>query len=219
MVFSAMATDYFPRLSGIVNDTGKSKDIINQQAEIALLILAPILTVFLIFINWIVILFYSSRFLPVDKMIHWAALGIFLKATSWPIAYLFVAKGNTKLFFYSELAASIYMLGLNVIGYHLGGLEGLGISFFVSYLIYLIQVFLLAKIKYTFAFGKAFYRIFSIQFLIGILCFMSSRLLTTPFMYIGGSILIVFSGYYSLRELNKRLNLITLILEKFGKNK
>jgi O-antigen/teichoic acid export membrane protein len=219
MVFSAMATDYFPRLSGIVNDTGKSKDIINQQAEIALLILAPILTVFLIFINWIVILFYSSRFLPVDKMIHWAALGIFLKATSWPIAYLFVAKGNTKLFFYSELSASIYMLGLNVIGYQLGGLEGLGISFFVSYFIYLIQVFLLAKIKYTFAFGKRFYWIFSIQFLIGILCFLSSRLLTSPYMYIGGSILIILSGYYSLRELNKRLNLIPLILEKFGKNK
>ena len=157
MVFSAMATDYFPRLSGIVHDTGKSKDIINQQAEVALLILAPILTVFLIFINWIVILFYSTKFLPVDNMIHWAALGIFLKATSWPIAYLFIAKGNSKLFFYSELIVRIFIcLGLNIIGYQLGGLEGLGISFFVGYLIYLIQVFITCQKKIYFCFSKSF---------------------------------------------------------------
>jgi O-antigen/teichoic acid export membrane protein len=218
MVFSAMATDYFPRLSGIVHDREKSNDIINQQAEVALLILAPILTIFLIFINWIVILLYSSRFLPVDKMIHWAALGIFLKATSWPVAYLFVAKGNTRLYFYSELAANVYILGFNVIGYQLGGLEGLGISFFAGYLVYLTQVFILAKRKYTFSFGKEFSKIFLIQFLLGILCFFSSRLLTSPYIYIGGSILIMISAIYSLRELNKRLNLIPLITGRFKKN-
>lgn len=218
MVFTAMSTDYFPRLSGVAHDKGKSNEIINQQAEIALLILAPILTVFLIFINWIVILFYSTRFLPVDNMIHWAALGIFLKATSWPIAYLFVAKGNSKLFFYSELSANIYMLGFNVLGYQMGGLEGLGISFFAGYLFYLMQVFFLARHKYTFAFERAFYRIFVIQFSLGIMCFMSSRLLSTSFLYVGGSLLIALSSYYSFQQLNKRLNLIPLILEKLGKN-
>jgi O-antigen/teichoic acid export membrane protein len=219
MVFTAMATDYFPRLSGIVHDPGKSKEIINQQAEVALLILAPILTVFLIFINWIVILFYSARFLPVDKMIHWAALGIFLKATSWPIAYLFVAKGNTRLFFTNELTANIYMLGFNVAGYQLGGLEGLGISFFAGYLVYLAQVFIIANRKYTFAFGRKFYKIFCIQFLLGIVCFMSSRLLSSPLLYIAGSLVILLSSFYSLRELDKRLNLIPLIIEKFNRHR
>jgi len=37
-------------------------------------------------------------------MIHWAALGIFFKAASWPIAYLIIAKGDSKTFFMSELA-------------------------------------------------------------------------------------------------------------------
>jgi O-antigen/teichoic acid export membrane protein len=136
MVFAAMVTDYFPRLSGIVQDASKAKAVINQQAEVALLILAPILTVFLIFIKWIVLILYSSRFLPVDSMIHWAALGIFFKAASWPIAYLIIAKGDSKLFFYSELTVNIYTLGLNILGYQLKGLEGLGISFFVGYLLY-----------------------------------------------------------------------------------
>ena len=99
MVFSAMSTDYFPRLSGVANDIGKTKTVINQQAEVAILILAPILTIFLIFINWVVILLYSNRFLPVVSMIHWAALGIFFKAASWPLAYLIIAKGDSKDFF------------------------------------------------------------------------------------------------------------------------
>jgi O-antigen/teichoic acid export membrane protein len=219
MVFSAMGTDYFPRLSGIVHETGTAKKVINQQAEVALLILAPILTVFLIFINWVVILFYSTRFLPVDNMIHWAALGIFFKAASWPIAYLLVAKGNTKLFFYNELTANIYMLGFNILGYQWKGLEGLGISFLLGYLIYVVQVYILAKRKYTFNFEKAFYKIFGIQFLLGILCFASSRLLNPPYVYFLGSFLILFSCYYSFRELNKRLRLIPLILEKLGKNR
>jgi hypothetical protein len=109
-------------------------------------------------------------------------------------------------------------LGLNVAGYLLGGLEGLGISFFIGYLIYLLQVFILAKRKYTFTFGKAFYKIFGIQFSLGILCFLSSRLLPSPFLYIGGILLISLASYYSFQQLNKRLNLIPLILEKLGKN-
>ena len=52
MVFTAMSTDYFPRLSGVAHDIGKTKSVINQQAEVAIPILAPILAVFLIFINW-----------------------------------------------------------------------------------------------------------------------------------------------------------------------
>ena len=219
LVFSAMSTDYFPRLSGVVKEPAKAIKIINQQAEVALLILAPILTVFLVFINFVVILFYSRKFLPIDSMIHWAALGIFFKAASWPIAYLIIAKGNSKLFFYNELTANIYILGLNVIGYQWKGLEGLGISFFIGYIIYLAQVFIISKRKYSFAFEKAFYQIFSIQILLGALCFVGSRLLNPPYLYFSGSLLILFSFWYSFRELNKRLGLMALILEKFGKNK
>jgi O-antigen/teichoic acid export membrane protein len=219
MVFAAMVTDYFPRLSGIVDDPVKAKEVINQQAEVALLILAPILTVFLIFINWIVILFYSSRFLPVDTMIHWAALGIFFKAASWPIAYLIIAKGNTKLFFYNELIVNLYMLGFNIVGYKLKGLEGMGISFFLGYLMYLIQVYIIVRKKFAFTFTKSFYEIFGIQFLIGIMCFISSRLISTPYIYFFGSLLIIVSTFFSFRELNKRLKLLTLIREKLNKFK
>jgi O-antigen/teichoic acid export membrane protein len=215
LVFTAMSTDYFPRLSGIVHDREKTDTIINHQAEIALLILAPILTIFLIYIKYVVILLYSNKFLPIESLIHWAILGTFLKAASWPLAYLFIAKGDTKLFFYSELTNNIYILGLRVAGYVLYGLEGLGISFLLGYLIYFIQVFLIARIKYTFNFNKNFYRVFSIQFLFGILCLGSSKLLDAPYSFIFGTIIIIASFYYSVTELNKRMNIMALISQKF----
>lgn len=208
MVFSAMATDYFPRLSGIAADNDKANRIINQQAEIALLILAPILAVFMIYINGFVILFYSSRFLPIEGMIHWAALGIFAKAASWPIAYLLIAKGHTKLFFYNEVVANLYMLGLNMLGYEWKGLEGLGISFMAGYSIYFFQVFFLCRYKYKFNFERKFFRILAIQLIIGAACFLTSRLMISFSFYFFGSVLIIISGLYSFKELNKRLKLI-----------
>jgi O-antigen/teichoic acid export membrane protein len=218
MVFSAMATDYFPRLSGVAHDPRLAKSTINQQAEIALLILAPVLTVFIIFVNWFVILFYSSRFAPIENMIHWAAMGIFFQATSWCIAYLLVAKGDTRLFFFNEVSANTYILGLNILGYMWKGLEGLGIAFFTGYLLYTIQVSILAFKKYGFSYDKEFFRIFGIQFLIAILCFISSRILGSPKQFIPGSIFIILSCYYSIRELNKRLSFVSLIMNKFKKS-
>jgi O-antigen/teichoic acid export membrane protein len=108
LVFTAMATDYYPRLSAVAHDNRLCKQTINQQAEIAILILAPILVVFLTFINWVVILLYSRQFIAVNGMIYWAALGMFFKAASWSIAFIFLAKGSSKLFFWNELIANIY---------------------------------------------------------------------------------------------------------------
>jgi O-antigen/teichoic acid export membrane protein len=207
MVFTAMATDYYPRLSGIAHDNRHASVIINQQAEVALLILAPILCLFLVYINWVIILLYSTKFVAVDGMIHWAALGMFFKAASWPIGFLFLAKGEVKVFFWNELVTDLYLLIFNIIGYKFGGLDGLGISFLVTYIIYFVQVFIIARINYGFSFDKAFTRIMIILLSLGALCFLIVKFVASPFSYIIGSILILASTLFSIFELNKRINL------------
>jgi len=42
LVFTAMGTDYYPRLSVVAHDNVEARLLINQQAEVAILILAPI---------------------------------------------------------------------------------------------------------------------------------------------------------------------------------
>ena len=158
MVFTAMYTDYYPRLSGISSDNSKSRMLINQEAEIAILILAPLIAVFLVFISLIVILLYSKEFIVINDMIQWAALGMYFKATGWSIATIFLAKGDSKLFFWNEFFQTIYTLMFNILGYKFLGLEGLGISFLLSFLVYSIQVFVVTRMKYSFSFTNEFYK-------------------------------------------------------------
>ena len=218
LIFNAMATDYYPRLSAISHDNKRCRQAINQQAEIALLILAPIVIAFFVFINWVVILLYSKQFLAVTTMIYWAALGMFFKAASWSIAFIFLAKGTSKLFFWNELIANIYTLGLNVLGYHFLGLTGLGISFAVSYLLYLIQVYLISKIKFDFSFDIAFIKIFLIQIGFAITGFIAVKYLSQPYPYIVGILLIGLSGWHSVMQLEKRLGLLCLLKNFKNKN-
>lgn len=215
MVFNAMGTDYYPRLSEVAHDNIQSRQLINQQAEISILVLAPLLAVFLIFINWIVIILYSQKFIAVNEMIHWAALGIYFKAASWTVSFILLAKGASKLFFWNELLSNLYVLGFNILGYRLAGLTGLGISFLVAYCVHFIQIFSVAKVKYSFSFNAIFYKIAGIQLLLGILCFGIMRILSSPWTYILGSILIIISTFYSLSELEKRIRIKEIIQARY----
>ena len=214
LVFTAMGTDFYPRLASVANDNKKASQMINQQAEVAVLILAPILTIFLVYINWVVIILYSSKFIGVGEMIHWAALGMFFKAVSWSIGFILLAKGASRVFFWSELAANTYMLGFNILGYKYGGLMGLGISFMISFLLLLLQIYVIAKIKYSFAFEKILIKTLLIQFSLALICFLIMQNIHTYLSFVLGSIIVVISILYSFVTLNHRLNLIDIIKKR-----
>ncbi|MFC2089134.1 O-antigen translocase [Bacteroidota bacterium] len=207
MIFSAMGTDYFPRLSEVAANNNRARKTINQQAEVTLLIIAPILILFMVFINWAIIILFSSKFIEINEMIKWAALAMFFKASSWTMGFLLIAKGASRLFFKKELAISIITLGLNIAGYHYLKLDGLGISFLIAYVINFIILLFMVNKNYEFRFEKAFRKIFLIQFIIGISSFLIMKFSTEPLSYVLGSSLIVISSIYSLVELNKRLDL------------
>lgn len=207
MIFTALSMDYYPRLAGIAHDNKRSSELVNQQSEIAVLILAPILTIFIIFIQFVVMLLYSAKFLPVNGMIQWAALGMFFKTTSWAVAFILIAKGAAKLYFWNELVAESYLLIFNIIGYKLAGLTGLGISFLIGYLVYTIQVALIARRQYEFRFQSEFVVLFCYQLIHAVACFLIVRFLSAPWSYLLGSVVILSSLYLSYRELDKRMHL------------
>ena len=211
LIFTAMGTDYYPRLAAVAYDNKRSKQVMNQQAEIAILILSPILIVFLVFINVVVMLLYSKQFIAVNTMIYWATLGMFFKAASWSVSYIFLAKGASKTFFWNELITNFYLLALNIMGYYYLGLTGLGLSFLVAYFLYLIQVYIVAKIKFEFSYDLAFIKIFSYQFLLAIFSLASVLLFNELYSYLIGSLIIVISFWYSFIELDKRLKMKPVI--------
>ncbi len=217
MVFTAMSTDYYPRLSAVAHDNTETRKLINQQAEIAILILAPLVTIFIVFIGWIVILLYSTKFIPINEMIQWAALGMFFKAASWSIAFIFLASGRSKLFLVNELIGGTITLFCHVTGYYLGGLTGMGIGFMIGYLYYMFQVWFVSNKYFEFNFDKAFLKILIIQLLLSVLSFITVLFVTRPLAYFIGVPVIILSALYSFRELDKRIGLKQL-MRKFTKS-
>jgi O-antigen/teichoic acid export membrane protein len=211
LVFAAMGTDYYPRLSGIAHDRDKSNELINQQAEVSILILSPILSVFIVFINLVIVVLYSGKFLPISSMIQWAAIGMYFKAVSWSIAFIFVAKGESGLFFWNELLANVYSIVINIIGYKLGGLQGMGISFLVSYMLYLLQVYLLATNRFGFLFTGDFVKVFLIEFLFCICCFMLVRTVQGLWLYVFAVPLMIVIIAYSVYQIDKRIGIRDLL--------
>lgn len=207
LIFDAMGTDYYPRLSAIAHDDELCIQTINQQIEVALLILGPILTLFLICAEWVVKLLYSDQFLPISEMIYWAAFGMIFKAVSWAIGFLLLAKGASRLFFVSELWVNVYTVGFNLLGYYCFGLAGLGISFLFSYLIYFVQQYIIARKVFHFSFGNPGLKIFLVNFFlffIVIIAINKHNLCMSLFVT-------VVSFSYSFYEFNERIALIKSI--------
>ena len=218
MVFSAMSTDYYPRLSGMSQDNEKCRIVINQQAEIATLIIAPLASVFIVAAPLIVIILYSNDFLSIVPFMQLAMLGMLFKVGSWSISYLFLAKGDVKTFIKNEIGIKIFNLPLYLILYYLLGLKGIGLGFLINYCVYFGLVYIMARKKYQFHLSKEYINLFVCMFLLMsvvslVVFFLKQSLIT----YIISAIIIIVCCFFSYKELNKRLSLRSFIKEKIRK--
>lgn len=212
IIFTAMATDYYPRLSAVIHEKLKYIETVNQQGNVALLILGPIITIFVVFANLAIRMLYSKDFLPINSMIQYAMIGVFFKASSWLMSYIVLAKGSTQLFFWSELTANIYMTILNCIGFYYGGLEGLGVSFLIGYIVYAVQMFFISKKIYSFYFDISFLKLFIVQISISIIALLMMRMIDNNYVsYSLGSLMVMVTGIYSIYHINNIISLKSLI--------
>ena len=152
MIFTAMATDYYPRLSKCSQNIQVFKQTINNQLEVVFLLMTPMVVLFMVYIRPVVILLYSNQFLPVESMVYWTMAAMIFKAMSWGLSFGLVAKGAIKAYSYCEFSVIIYGLIFNVIGYKYWGLVGLGMSHFFMYLIYFIHVLIVSRRQFDFKF-------------------------------------------------------------------
>ncbi|GHU79993.1 O-antigen translocase [Bacteroidia bacterium] len=219
LVFTAISVDYFPRLVGLQSKKEKMAEAVNQQSEIAILIVAPLMILYTAFLPVIVKILNTSEFLPIIDFVRWFILGMLFRTVSWALGFIVLAKGDKGLFFFSETASILLSLVLNVGGYILFGLEGMGIAFVTLYLVYFTMMVIIAWKKYGFVFSKEFSKLFLVQFLICIACFLLVYLKGYPFAYTGGTVLFAVSMIYSVRKLNERINLKEIIRTKVLKKK
>lgn len=207
LVFTAIGTDYYPRLAAVNKDNQKCKEIICQQGEIGILILAPMLTFCIVFMPIVIRILYSDTFIAANGFILWCCLGMMLRMASWVISYIFVAKSESKLFIVNELSANAYNLVLSILSYKLWGLVGMGIAFAAEYLIYFIQVFAIAYKRYKFNFNISFLKIFLSQLLLVCMCLFVVLITRGWQKYLIGTMLIMVCCVESYIVLDKKIGI------------
>ncbi|MDI9258256.1 O-antigen translocase [Flavobacterium sedimenticola] len=206
IIFTAMATDYYPRLAKICSDSIQVKKMVTQQSIVAVLLLTPIVVAFLIFAPYVIQILYSKEFLPIVPLVCWGILGMIIKAVSWSMGYILIAKGDSKLFVKTSIGFNSIFLITNVLGYYFFGLFGLGITFLVNYGIHFFGLKVIVSRQYGFGFDKTFYKIFVCCIVLCAATFLSLNVELTVLKYILTSILFLTSIWFSFTELNKRLH-------------
>lgn len=133
-VLNAMAADYFPRLTKIINDHERAGELVNQQTEMALLLAGPVLLGMLTMAPWVVQLLYAESFAPASELLRWQILGDILKILTWPMGFIVLAKGRGGIFILTQLSwNAVYLLCL-WLGLEQIGLLAAGVGFFIAYL-------------------------------------------------------------------------------------
>lgn len=218
LVFTAMGTDYYPRLSAVNQDNAKCKILMNQQAEIGILILAPLLMCCITFIPLVIRILYSDKFLEASGYIIWACAGMLFKMASWAISFIFIAKRETKIFMINETVVNVYSFIFQLVGYYLWGLSGVGIGYSLCFLCYFLQMYVISHKKFDFSFTEAFKYIFSTQSILLCACLISYLLIPVIWgKYIIGSLIILISAIISLNGLDKRLGVLNAIKYRINK--
>lgn len=166
LFFAALGTDYLPRLTSSISSITEMNNIVGKQIEIGLLILSPMLVVFIFFNESFIQLLYSRDFSKVSGMLIWSSIGVIFKLSSWAISFIFIAKGMQRIFILNELVAGLYSIFFNWIGYLWMGLDGLGVSSTLCYLVYFFHVYFVAVKKCDLAFHKAIVKSFSIHLIL-----------------------------------------------------
>ncbi|PKN23777.1 MAG: hypothetical protein CVU64_23635, partial [Deltaproteobacteria bacterium HGW-Deltaproteobacteria-21] len=99
--------------------------------------------------------------LSVD-ILRWQILGVFLQVISWPMGFMLRAKGNRKLFLWSESFGNAVHLGFAWAGITWFGLSGVGMAFLAMNVSYGLVIYLIVHRRYGFAFSPRIIRFMTI---------------------------------------------------------
>lgn len=198
-VLTAMAADFYPRLTAAATDNPKCNRLVNEQTEVGLLIAGPGILATLTFAQVVLQLFYSAEFKPAAELLCWISLGMLLRVASWPMGFILVAKGEGKVFFWSELSSNVVYLGLVWLGLRELGLRGAGLAFFGLYVLYLAGIYLVVRRVSGFRWSSANLRLAAVLVpVVGVVLASRYTLPPLPAMLVG-SVATVLMGLYSMK--------------------
>ncbi len=207
MIFSAMETDYFPRLSSFPEVGTEFCLTVNRQMEVMLLLAAPMLTSLIVLAPVLLPLLFSAKFMPVLPMLKLLLLAMYFRALILPMEYINLARGKSKWYMLLEVAYDV-MITLGVaVGFTTHGLVGAGVAWLTVMIINAIYISVFCRWVYSFKLSFGVVKLFVSQFLLGIIAFLLSFWTRDWCYWLFGILLLVVSWILSLVFLRDKVSL------------
>jgi PST family polysaccharide transporter len=200
-VLQAMGTDFYPRLTAVAKDHAECNRLVNEQAEVGLLIAGPGVLGALTFTPLIIQIFYSTKFGPAVEVLRWICLGMIMRVASWPMGFILGAKGYRRGIFFTELVANGSQFAFAWLGVRWLGLDGAGIGFFAGYVLYWFVIYFTVRSVTGFRWSAENKRVGLALFISVSALFVGWYFLERPVVVAAGALITLMAGYLSLKTL------------------
>ena len=218
MVFSAMESDYFPRLSGVCKDIVKTNETVNKQIEVSLLLLSPMLVALIMILPVLVPILFSHEFIPVVGMAQVAVLAMYFKVLTMPVAYITLARSLSLSYLLLETSYFVVLVLAVMIGFQQWGLWGTGLAIVVAHMFECIMVGGYSYVFYGYRTTKNVLRYAAVQAIIGFAAYGVTLVAEGWPYWIAEAALTVVSTAYSLHVLRQKTHLWESLKRKFTKS-
>ena len=171
MVFSALDADYYPRLSAISDLGSEFNATVNRQIEVSLMIVSPFLVAFMVGLPLLLPLLYSGKFLPASGMVRLIILAMYLRAVKLPIAYLPLARGNSRSYLLMEGIYAVVLVLSTIVLFDRYGLLGAGMAILFTAAFDFLMLLAYMRYRYGYVISSKVMRLLAAQLPLGLLAF------------------------------------------------
>lgn len=206
-ILTAMGVDLMPRLMKVTGSNTKMNKLINEQMELGMLVASIGVVGILVFSPIVLHLLYSSEFIVGTNIIRWQVLGVSLRVLTFPFSYGIMARGKSLIYI---IVQSMFWVGeylLLIIFIKLYGFDGLGINYFVAYIIYFVVLLFIYQIIFKFKFSMLLIEIILISYLFVIIAFLISNLLHNNYSIPLGIVLLTIQILWINGKLKNKMDM------------
>ena len=219
LIFSAMATDYFPRLSALYKSDARDANVfVNQQTEIVILTIAPLGMLIILTAPLLIKVLLTSEFLVICRIVYFMGLASIFKALCFPMDYIAYAKGDRPYIVWVETVwGNAKTFTVMALCYYFFGLDGLGYGALTVAVIDAIVSTALTRWRYDFRLSGESLRLLGVMLLLAGSCFAAAFVSSAVLSYSVMTGTTAIGTIYSLIQLDRRMNLRLLFRQRLLK--
>ena len=164
LLLAVTDSEYYPRLSGVGNNMREAHRLMNNQAMAMCMLAGPIVILFMLCMPLVVfVVLEYDKFQPSVLLAQMAVIGLYFKSVSQPVAYLVLARTDSKIYLLQETVCYVFLVACVAGGYRLAGVFGVGLSFAAWEFLYLLWTLVISRIRYKYVMSSQLVRSFLIQ--------------------------------------------------------